>query len=231
MIINTNLVHDAISGDYLSELAVFLKLKSSFINSCIYRPTHRKLSEVSGVSVSKLKKCIPLFRIRGWTTVHAGNMMLAKVKDIDPIKSKRLVDVRIEKTDGYRDIVKKLRLALIQAKYEGFSYLKKVCCDSNKEGRTSGKRRALIRKYGVLCENSRFSISNRSVGQQVRRSKATGSRLISWGKAAGLLRKERNLQRCTQVAIELTDLEQRQGFFIGNHAVMRQRPNFIDFLQ
>lgn len=224
MIVSKLLIDDAVTDGYLSELSVFVRLKSLFSNSCIFRATYRNVSRLSGIGVSKLKQCIPFFKSMGWVREHHGNLTFLSLDSLDGSKGRRQLEVDVNKDDTYKSILKKLRLALVRASHDGFKYVQKVTGD-DKKVRMSSKMLKHRRRYTKIHENLKFSISNRKIGGMIERSKSTASRLMKWASSNGLVTVTPNRVTVLPVAMNV----EMPGYFVSGKSLVRQKANFVSF--
>lgn len=235
--INTVFVEDLIREDNLLHLAVFMRLKSLFRNSCIYKATYANLSKRSGMSVSFLKRHIPFFKAKGWVRMHSKtNMTFVKVKDIDNTDkklNKTVLEFIIEDKDTYKRILKKIKLLLVRISYNRFEYIKKLTTDlDNPQNSASYKRALKAQRNGELKikinEREQFNISNQTIGRMIGASRATASRLMTWGYGNAILKKDANITVVSNM--ENSDFLIDSVFFSKQGTLLHQGANFIQFL-
>lgn len=239
--LNVRVIEDAINGNFLREVAVYVKLKSLFSNSCIYGATYKKLSKVSGISLSVLKECVPFFKEKGWIRVHSGNMVFVSNWNLDHKREelKQVFKFKVSKCDSYKIILKRLKVLLVKGISEKFEHCKKMWHDYNhaKNGIDLKKARRAFRKYMninfPICENARFTMSNKKIGSLFNRSKSTGSRLMKWANKDRMCRVEVNFNLVDKIKHPgcmfglLKD--KHSGMFFAEGFLFRRFPNFINF--
>jgi hypothetical protein len=236
--LNISLVDESIEKGLEVQLAAFIKLKSIFRNSCYFDWSYRSISRKSGISTTTLRKCIPVFLEKGWCRVHCGNLVFNKISVVDSGgKGKFRVVLRIEikEEESYRDLVKRIRILLIERKYNCFQAAKNICRDyQNARNLDSYKKakkaveRGWVRKK-VSC-NDRFFMSNESIGKMFGRSASTASRLQKYGREKGVLKVEANIKRVSMYeALNDPDVMSMKGLFFINGKALVQKPNFIWF--
>lgn len=241
--INVAMVRDLQREDNLRKLAVFMKMKSIYSNGCFFNATYASLSEKSDISITVLKKCIKFFIERGWCRKHGNNLVFNKIKDIDVMdREKNIFDVqyiKIKKDDTYRDVFKKLKLLLVKAIHDAFEIKKKQSKDyliTDDSVKLSAHKSA-VRAYRdgrltkLISETEKFKISNRKVGSLIKRSKSTGSRLLSYGQKVGMLKREVDVVATNIPASAVTFVEMGMGYFVSKSGtVMKQSCNVVTFL-
>lgn len=234
--INTVFLQSIVDEDKLTELAVFMKLKSLFSNSCIFNATYSNISRKSGISVSVLKRCIPTLKALGWVRMSGSNMVFEKMRVIDntPEYTKRIVlPFKILDKDGYKAIVNKLKLILIRLRQDAFEFIKALSNDNTKGFRVKSfarlKRKFLTKKN--IGENEKFSISNRTVAKIINKSKSSASRLMKWGKENGILNTTANISATSQPNGFIPEDFRKAGFFKSSKCgfILRQKPNYVHF--
>lgn len=196
--LNANFIEGLQEEDSLRMLSVYVVLKAKFKNSCIYNSSYRNLSKVSGISITVLKKCIPFFKSKGWVREHSGNMVFVPIKSIDTFKDKILLTLKINKNEGYKTVLKKIKLLLLMSRHNRFEYVKKISRDyiNPRNLKDYKKARRFVMKckrFRPIDENTKFTILNRNFGKMIGRSKSTASRLIKWGDENGILKKKSKL--------------------------------------
>jgi hypothetical protein len=123
--VNMALAQTMAKNNSLRELAVFLKLKSLNKKSIIYNYTQQKLSNLSGMSRSAIRKYIKFFLSNGWCDLHHGNLVFRKLFKFDPNKQKLITPINIQ--GSVKDILSSLYLMILQKKqlqFEKFKSLK-----------------------------------------------------------------------------------------------------------
>lgn len=110
------------------ELAVFLHLKSKFINSCIYNYTQQSLADKTGFSRSFIKKYISFFLKEKWAFMHGDNLMLVKVSKIDRSNKKKIL-IDIDTSGTYKDILERLQYEYLKHKAAQAEWYSKLCRD------------------------------------------------------------------------------------------------------
>ena len=166
MRVNIELVNYAVENNSIKHLAVFMRLKSLFSNSCIYNYTHNSLSRKSGYSLSFIKKHMSFFKKNGWVREHNGNLVFIKLSDLKGNYRNDFYDMKIQGSDTWKSILKKLRLLIIRQREKLF-YSKKSN-DPNGASET-------------------FTITNAFVGKLNKQSRSSASRLMRWGMKEGIL--------------------------------------------
>lgn len=242
--LNVRVIQDAVDGNFLREIAVYVKLKSLFSNSCIYRATYANISKLSGVSVSVLKECIPFFKEKGWARMHDSNMILNKVFKLDGREKewKQILQFKVLKSDSYKIILKRLKVLIIQGAYQRFEHVKKMWCDNTNAKTDSDlkKARKAVFRYGPIkpiSENTRFSMSNKKIGKLLGKSKSTGSRLMKWASQSGMATVEKNFVISNPIfEVSVFDLiasrvdnNYKKGYFNFNGKLFKRLPNLITF--
>ena len=238
--INSILVEEMIKEDHLTQLAVFIKLKSLFSNGCVYNHSYKRLSVVSGISINTLKKCINFFKEKGWCRVHGKNLVFNKIFNIDGNKEKKLIKIRLNKTENYRELVKRLKLVVVNACAERFKYIKQLSRDYNNPQRGRGKfyqsAKKRVARIGLkeIGENVRFSISNFKIGALIGgKSKSSASRLMKWGKDNMVLKSETNIMNASAFLNQGSRFNGKKTGIIHSrklNSLFVQFPNFIDFM-
>jgi Mn-dependent DtxR family transcriptional regulator len=115
----------------LKLLAVFLRLKSVYSNSCIYNVTDSKLAAILKVSRQTANRLRNRLERLGWVKYHGGNLMLLKVteisheyiqKDVEGFSRKANVYLEV-KSKQVKDIETYLRYLIIKQKEINKNYL------------------------------------------------------------------------------------------------------------
>jgi len=113
------------NNNSLREFAVFLKLKSLNKKSIIYNYTQQKLSNISGMSRSAIRKYVRFFLNNDWCELHCGNLVFKKLQRFDPNKQKLIKPINIK--GSIKEILSDLYLMILQKKqlqFEKFKSLK-----------------------------------------------------------------------------------------------------------
>lgn len=115
----------------LKLLAVFLRLKSVYSNSCIYNVTDSKLAGILKVSRQTANRLRNKLERLGWVKYHGNNLMLLKVteisheyiqKDVEGFSRKANVYLEV-KSKQVKDIETYLRYLIIKQKEINKNYL------------------------------------------------------------------------------------------------------------
>ena len=215
-------------------MAVFIKLKSLYKNSCVYGFSYRSLSAKSGISINTLKKTIKFFLDKGWCRMHGFNLVFEKIYRVDDTNKKGVhVRFNLDKKHDYKYILKVLRLSLVKACGERFEFVKKISSDYIKPETLSDykKAKAVVKRLEVfkpISESEKFSISNRKVGSLFGRSKTTGSLLMKFGVANGFLNTFADYKSVNMDVHAASEL-QTKGYFIMSNMVSRRVSNKVVF--
>lgn len=145
----------------LKLLAVFLRLKSVYSNSCIYNVTDSKLAGILKVSRQTANRLRNKLERLGWVKYHGNNLMLLKVTEISkvyidncPEKFSRKANVYLEvKSKQVKDIETYLRYLIIKQKEINKNYLLELRQDlSNpKSVKQFKKLSERCKKYGITA--------------------------------------------------------------------------------
>jgi hypothetical protein len=216
----------------MRELAVFMKLKSLYKNSCVYGFSYRTLSFKSGVSINTLKKTIKSFLDKKWCRMHNGNLVFNKIKDVDDTDEIGvLVKFNLKKENDYKYILKVLRLSLVKACGDRFEYVKNTIRDYKNPGNLESHKKALkaIKRWGALkliSESEKFCMSNRRIGSLFGRSKTTASLLMKFGVENGFVGLYKNYE---QVKMSSHYAEESKGYLVVGDKVFKRKSNKIVF--
>lgn len=223
--INTFLIESLHESDDLKQMAVWMRLKNLYSSSCVHKYSYRTLSVKSGISINVLKKCLPFFKLNGWTREENGNLIFVPMYKIDNFRKKALISIRIKKQESYKDILKKLKLLLLKIVHNRFEFIKKITrdCKNPRNLKSLKLAKKAVKKIGrfvPICARTEFSISNRKFGSILKRSRSTSSRLISWGDKNGVLKKTQRIVK--------SDFFDETCFLIKGIS-LRYLPNLISF--
>lgn len=131
MKVNSCLIQDAVEAGYIKELAIFIQMKQTFVNSCIYNYTQQSLSEKTGFSRTFIRKHVAFFIKHKWVLFHGENLILKKLSEIDSVnKQKSIID--INKSKSYKEILEQLQYAYLKRKAEQAKWYSSLCRDLNK---------------------------------------------------------------------------------------------------
>jgi hypothetical protein len=152
----------------LRQLAVFLKLKSIFVNSIFYDINYARISELSGLSESCLRKYIKIFIQLGWCEEIKGERAgvkyrhlkfnttvkvyeLSSCHELSPNykrvwKNKKTEDLKFDESHSIRDIINEMRLKVISHKKDSFLFLQGLLRDHDKTKRFSKSEWKIERK-------------------------------------------------------------------------------------
>lgn len=222
----------SLSPTEMRELAVFMKLKSLYKNSCVYGFSYRSLSFKSGVSINTLKKTIKSFLDKKWCRMHNGNLVFGKIKDVDDTDGRGvLVKFNLKKENDYKYILKVLRLSLVKACSDRFEYIKKISNDyikpSNLESyKVARKAFCEGRLRKMISASECFSMSNRNIGSLFGRSKTTASLLMKFGvenKMLDVFSNYKEMKISPDYAVETN------GHWIFKGKVYQRKSNKISF--
>lgn len=147
----------------LKLLAVFLRLKSFYSNSCIYNVTDSKLATILNVSRQTANRFRNQLERLGWVNYHGKNLMLCKVTEISkrytensPEKFSRKANVYLEvRSKQVKEIETYLRYLIIKQKEINKNYLLELSQDlSNpKSVKQFKKLSARCKKYGIQAKS------------------------------------------------------------------------------
>lgn len=222
----------SLSPTEMRELAVFIKLKSLYKNSCVYGFSYRSLSFKSGVSINTLKKTIKSFLDKKWCHMHNGNLVFGKIKDVDDSGVPGvLVKFNLKKENDYKYILKVLRLSLVKACSDRFDYVKSIIRDYKNPKNLDVHKKALkaVKNWGtikLISESEKFCMSNRNIGSLFGRSKTTASLLMKFGVKNGFAGLYKNYE---QVKMSSHYAEESKGYLIVGDKVFKRKSNKILF--
>jgi transposase len=219
----------------LKLFSLFIKMKRRYKNSCVYGFSYRKLALKVGISVSSLQKCIPIFRRKGWISEHNGNLVFKRIGLIDEAKGKVVQRFYFDVNEKYTDILKRLKLRLLQQKHDQFMFVKKVISEHNYSQVWKNAKWAMkmAKKHDIdtnsKIENKRFSITNKNIGKIIGKSKSSASRLVKWGNENGILKIKRNYKVLTDKSAFFNGSWNDNLFVAKSGAVILQSANIINF--
>lgn len=235
--VNTVFLASMVPDDSIRHLAVFLRLKTVFANSCIFKASYANMSRKSGISASVLKKCIPEFIERGWCRRHAGNIVFNSLGtvDSDRVRQKKFKVLGVSPKDTYRAILRKLKLLLVRRVHDAFEFKKKQSKDflnpgSSRDHNRAKKAHRRGKLRNLISETEMFKISNLTVGGIISRSRSTASRLMTWGHDKCILEKKSNIRKVAPAGTMLPPGMSQEGFFKSTWGdVLRQGSNYVRF--
>lgn len=145
-------------GD-LRLLAVFLRLKSEFKNSCIYNSTDAKLAGILKVSRQTAGRMRKQLELKGWVRYHNNNLMLLKVSEIGreyvcskPEKFSKKANVYLEcKNKTVKELETYLRYLIIKHKEVNKNFAMELSHDLNKPKTVKEYKKllSLSKKYSI----------------------------------------------------------------------------------
>lgn len=145
-------------GD-LRLLAVFLRLKSEFKNSCIYNSTDAKLAGILKVSRQTAGRMRKQLELKGWVKYHNNNLMLLKVSEISryyvcnkPEKFSKKANVYLEcKNKTVKELETYLRYLIIKHKEVNKNFAMELSHDLNKPKTVKEYKKllSLSKKYSI----------------------------------------------------------------------------------
>jgi len=145
-------------GD-LRLLAVFLRLKSEFKNSCIYNSTDSKLAGILKVSRQTAGRLRKQLELKGWAKYHNNNLMLLKVSEIsreyvchNPEKFSKKANVYLEcKNKTVKELETYLRYLIIKHKEVNKNFLLELSHDLNNPKKVKEYKKLLkqAHKYNI----------------------------------------------------------------------------------
>lgn len=152
--INVNFLKDVAAEGLIEDLALFLKLKHSFKNGCFFHYTQKRLSNLSGIPVGRIRKSVPLFLKKEWCRIHGNNLCFKPFKQIDPYKHKMIWELSLE--GNLKDITAQLYYAILKTKQNQFDFLKKLDHDVTYPQNFKVYKSALrkTKKYGKNFKSS-----------------------------------------------------------------------------
>ena len=192
--LNTIFVEQLNDSSRLKHFAVYMKMKSLYKNSCVYRFSYQKLSIASGISVNVIKSSMKFFKENGWVRIHHGNLVFEKISKVDDSgKGKIFLEINLVKDETYLDLVKRLRLFIVANQKRKFDYVKDICkkageytleMNYNVLKRAKRSYRKIVTKE--VPENQAFTMSNTKIGKLFGISKTAASKLMNWGLKKGV---------------------------------------------
>ncbi|MEY2869374.1 MAG: hypothetical protein RIT01_159 [Pseudomonadota bacterium] len=145
-------------GD-LRLLAVFLRLKSEFKNSCIYNSTDSKLAGILKVSRQTAGRMRKQLELKGWVRYHNNNLMLLKVSEISrdyvchkPEKFSKRANVYLEcKNKQVKELETYLRYLIIKHKEVTKNFAMELSHDLHKPKTVKEYKKllSLSKKYSI----------------------------------------------------------------------------------
>lgn len=183
--VNMTNVQSMADNGLLKHYAVFLKLKSLNRKSIIFDYTQKKLSKVSGMSISAVRKYVKFFLENNWCRLHCGHLVFNKLHSIDSNKQKLIKVLRTDRT--IKEILTDLYLLILQKKQLQFDKFKKLKRDLSLSQNVykSKKANALLDKLGLDANN--LPNANDNIKLSINgMSKLFGG--CSKGKAAGIIK-------------------------------------------
>lgn len=183
---NVNVLRSIASDGYTKSFALYLILKSGYINGCIYGWSINKIYQKFGFSRAYLKKEISLFLSKGWCREHSGNLVFCPVKSFDEHKEKRIQYILIRKGAKVVEITNNLRLLILNDANNRFQGLKKIRHDYNRRPNLKAYKSAkrAIDRLGVSAnklpnENANYTASINHIAKLFGCSPATASVAIN----------------------------------------------------
>lgn len=199
-----------LSRGKLTSMSIFLRLKSLFGNSCIYKATYENISRKSGISISTLKRHLPLLKEETWVEMCGETMLFRRMFIVDDCIEQHIVGLKICDNDTYKDIEKKLKLLLVRVPYEGRVAMAKKKNQSND---------------CLPAEREMVKMANATVSRFIGASRSTASRLMRWAEKKGILRIKENftIYNYSDMFVAL-DAKKSMG---GNAVLIRSKRLFV----